>query len=107
SPAMTAAGSPGVRYSREKTKNATTVMTTMVAKSRRITYANNFLSPGSQRGAGMTIAPRYRHVPLYDRHFFSTFQRNATGAMMTPEMFERYAVGNMNWPVGMNGTNSN
>src|SRR4030095_3041629 len=27
--------------------------------------------------------------------------------MMSPEMFERYAVGKMNCPVGMNGTNSN
>jgi hypothetical protein len=40
-------------------------------------------------------------------HRFSTFHRNAMGAMITPEMFERYAVGRMNWPVGTNGTNSN
>ena len=40
-------------------------------------------------------------------YFFSTFQSRLIGAMIRPVMFERYAVGRMNWPVGMNGTNSN
>jgi hypothetical protein len=35
SPAITAAGSPGVRYSSEKTNRATTPMTGMVARTRR------------------------------------------------------------------------
>src|ERR1700720_2091318 len=39
SPAITAAGSPGVRYRREKTTNATTAMTTMVENRRRTMYA--------------------------------------------------------------------
>src|ERR1700758_5041965 len=39
SPAMTAAGSPGVRYKSENTTNATTAMTTMVENRRRTMYA--------------------------------------------------------------------
>ena len=34
SPAITAAGSPGLRYSREKTNSATMAITGMVASSR-------------------------------------------------------------------------
>src|SRR5687768_15739910 len=56
SPAMTAAGSPGVRYSREKTTNATTVITTRVAKSLRITYA----SIDSLRGLFLVDVPEER-----------------------------------------------
>src|SRR5262249_40582081 len=37
-------------------------------------------------------------------HFFSTFHRKATGAMMMPSRLLRYAVGTTNCPVGMYGT---
>src|SRR6266404_4139254 len=39
SPAMTAAGSPGVRYRSENTTNATTAITTTVENRRRTMYA--------------------------------------------------------------------
>src|SRR2546428_7226493 len=39
SPAMTAAGSPGVRYRSENTTNATTAITMMVENRRRTMYA--------------------------------------------------------------------
>jgi hypothetical protein len=40
SPAMTAAGSPGVKYNNEKTINATTAITTIVAPKRLTMYEN-------------------------------------------------------------------
>src|SRR5947207_13173908 len=40
SPAMIAAGSPGLRYKSAKTKIATTAMTGIVARMRRTIYAN-------------------------------------------------------------------
>src|SRR5205807_4656167 len=45
------------------------------------------------------------HEPTW-RYFFSTFHNSAMGAMITPERFERYAVGRMNCAVGTYGTNS-
>src|SRR5438045_2669308 len=38
-------------------------------------------------------------------HFFSTFHKNVTGATITPDRLDRYAVGKMNWAVGMYGRN--
>src|SRR2546430_2027012 len=47
SPAMTAAGSPGVRYRSENTTNATTAITTTVEKRRRTMYAIIRVGPDS------------------------------------------------------------
>src|SRR6185295_6451045 len=54
SPAMTAAGSPGVRYSSENTTNATTAMTTKVENSRRTTYA--IIRASAPRAAGNSLS---------------------------------------------------
>src|SRR5690242_12027757 len=100
SPAMTAAGSPGVRYSSENTTNATTAITTMVENRRRKMYAIIRVGPDSS-GRANEFAPT--RGTRGDRYFFSTFHMSVIGAMITPERFVRYAVGRMNCAVGTYG----
>src|SRR5712692_3780843 len=58
---MTAAGSPGVRRSRPKTTRATTIMTGMVAASRRIRRGSSYL--GDSEGG---FAPLPKPPPMTD-----------------------------------------
>ena len=64
SPAITAAGSPGLTWSKVNTNSATTSITGMVARIRR---------------------RRYAYIP----YSFALFQKNGTGEAMTPLTFLR------------------
>ena len=102
SPAMTAAGSPGVSRSMRKTKTATTARTGMMAMRRRAIKSSIFPLRVTRAEREILHSAQDDNVTADWRprcHFFSMFHITGTGAFSQPEMLERMAPGPYHWPT--------
>ena len=103
SPAMTAAGSPGVNRSMRKTKIATTARTGMMAMRRRAIKSSIFplhVTPGrAKRNLRSAQDDSLATDGWPCCHFFSMFHITGTGAFSQPETLERMAPGPYHWPT--------